>query len=130
MGELDSVAGKFHLANGGCPYPYHYRNGEISEIQMDTYPLGITQETQYELLEGQLMVGDALVFCSDGVAEAENKEGEQLGYMRASEIVVSACKESDSATRIVELVLESVEAFMDDAQQVDDITCLAVYVPG
>ena len=43
MGELDSVAGKFHLANGGCPYPYHYRNGEISEIQMDTYPLGITQ---------------------------------------------------------------------------------------
>ena len=86
MGELHPTTFVFRLPNGGCPYPYHFQeeSGEMIELQVDAYPLGVSPGTKYPVVETQLQTGDQVVFCSDGIAEAENVSGEQFGYERTS----------------------------------------------
>ncbi len=78
MAEIDTESGTVRYSNGGLPYPYHFHDGEVSELQVDTYPLGVRPDTEYDVIERQLAEGDYLVICSDGFAEAENEDGEHL----------------------------------------------------
>ena len=132
MGELDLTTRSFRMSNGGCPYPYHFRAsaGEVIELQVDTYPLGVRPDTEYEEIEIRLQPGDRIVFCSDGIIEAENTAGGQFGYDRTLETVRKACEEGLSAEATIDRILEVVAAFRDDAPQSDDMTCMAVQVEG
>jgi phosphoserine phosphatase RsbU/P len=130
MGEINCETRALRLANGGCPYPYHYRasSGKIVELQLDAYPLGVSAETDYEVLEIQLQAGDYLVFCSDGIAEAENEAGEQFGYVSTEETTRLACVDGLSAEATIDRILQVVAAFSGDAPQGDDMTCVVVRV--
>jgi len=99
MGELDSSTRSFRLSNGGCPYPYHYKASlnEITELQLEAYPLGIRPDTQYPVKELQLGNGDRIIFCSDGIIEAENSSGELFGFERTAETIKKGCEENLSA---------------------------------
>ncbi len=132
MGELDPSTLRLRLSNSGCPYPYHYRasTGQVTEVQIDAYPLGIRPDTDYPVVEAQLQPGDRLVFCSDGVVEAANGAGEQFGYERTTEVIRRACEEGLSAEATIERLLKEVETFRGDAPQSDDITCVVVRVEG
>lgn len=44
--------------------------GEITEPQVDAYPLGARVGTTYKAIETQLETGDCLVFCADGIMAA------------------------------------------------------------
>ncbi|MBI2505707.1 MAG: SpoIIE family protein phosphatase, partial [Candidatus Latescibacteria bacterium] len=77
LGELDPVSRRFCFANAGCPYPYHDRAaaGEVVELQLDAYPLGVRPDTAYKVIEVQLEPGDRVVFCSDGIIDHGRGEG-------------------------------------------------------
>jgi len=81
MGELDTETRTLHLANGGCPYPYHFRasTGEISELQLDAYPLAIRPDSEYQTIDIQLEAGDCIIFCSDGIIEAVKATSRFIG---------------------------------------------------
>ena len=130
MGELDPVTGTFHLSNGGCPYPYHFRasTGEIVELQVNAYPLGVRPDTVYPVLETQLMPGDRVVFCSDGIIEAENTDGDLLGFEQTTETILKACADGLSAEATINHILEVVSTFRGDVPQGDDMTCVVVRV--
>ena len=130
MGELDASTRAFRLSNGGCPYPYHFQaeTGKIVELQVEAYPLGVRPNTEYQVLDTRLQPGDCVIFCSDGIIEAENASGEQLGYERTSEMIRNACVEDLSAEATVDYLLKEVDAFTGDAPQGDDITCVVVRV--
>ncbi len=132
MGELNPSDLTLRLSNSGCPYPYHYRasTGQVTEVQIDAYPLGIRPDTDYPVVEAQLQPGDRLVFCSDGVVEAANASGEQFGYERTAEAIRKACEEGLSAEATIDRLLKEVEAFRGNAPQSDDITCVVVRVEG
>ena len=72
--------------------------------------------------------GDRLVFCSDGVIEAENTIGEQFGFERTREAIHKACEEGLSAEAAIDRILEAVDAFTGDALQGDDMTCVILRV--
>lgn len=130
MGEIDLQTHGLHLANGGCPPPYHYKasSGEIVELQLDAYPLGISPDTGYDVLEVQLEAGDSVVFCSDGIAEAENGAGEQFGYESTEETILQACAHGLSAEATIDRILDAVNTFSGAAPQGDDMTCVVVRV--
>ena len=132
MAQLDPPTCVFSLCDAGCPYPYHFlaETGEIIELQVDTYPLGVRPETDYEMLQTQLQPGDRIVFCSDGIIEADNAEGEQFGFEQTAETIRNACKEGLSAEATIDRILEAVAAFKGDAPQSDDMTCVVVRVEG
>ena len=130
MGQINLETHAFRISNGGCPPAYHYKvsSGEIEEIQLDAYPLGIRADTDYDMFDVQLQKGDYVIFCSDGIAEAENDAGEQFGYERTEEAIRLACVDSLSAEGTIDHILEAVSVFSGDVPQGDDMTCVVVRV--
>ena len=130
MGELDLSTCMLSLSDSGCPYPYHYRasTGDVVELQVDAYPLGVRPDTEYPVIQAQLEAGDRVVFCSDGVMEAVNAAGEQFGYERTAGVIRRACAEGLSAEATIDRILSEVNAFRENAPQADDMTCVVVRV--
>ena len=130
MGEFDLSTRLLRLANGACPSPYHFQaaTGDIFELEGGAYPLGVRPNTEYEVLETQLQPGDCIVFCSDGIVEADNEKDEQFGFEKTAETIKKACEEGLSAEATIDRILEAVSEFKGDAPQSDDMTCVVVRV--
>ena len=130
MGELDPTSLVFWLCNAGCPSPYHFQaaTGQIIELEVGAYPLGVRPNTEYDVLETRLQPGDRIVFCSDGIIEADNAAGEQFGFEQTAETIRKACEDGLSAKATIDRILEAVAAFKGDAVQSDDMTCVVVRV--
>ena len=130
MGELDPATRTLQLSNGGCPYPYHFRmaSGEVSEIELDAYPLGVRAETQYQVQELQLELGDRVVLCSDGIIEAKNQSGELFGFELTAETIRKGCAENFSAERLLDYLINEVKTFTGETPQGDDQTIVVLQV--
>ena len=130
MGEIDLANRVLRLVNSACPYPYHYRaeTGDVVELELNAYPMGVMENTSYQVMEIPLHPGDRVVFCSDGIVEAENPDGDQLGFEIVGETLRQGCKDGLSAERLIDHLLEAVDAFRAGADQIDDITCVVLRV--
>ena len=130
MGDLNLKDGTLRLCNGGCPYPYHFRaaTGELVELELDAYPLGVEAGSTYEAAEVRLEPGDRVIFCSDGIVEADDGNENQLGFKRTAEVIREACADGLSAEGTIDRILEVVAEFRGDADQSDDMTCVVVRV--
>ena len=132
MGELNVADRSFRLANSGCPYPFHYSasTGDIEEIQVDAYPLGVKAETAYATIETGLETGDYVVFCSDGLIEAANAREEIFGFEQTAETIRTGCAEGLSAEGLIDRLIGAVQVFASDEPQGDDMTCVVLRVEG
>ena|GEM_PF-1681497 len=132
MGEFDTERGLLRLANGGIPYPLHFHrnSGKIVELEVEAYPLGVRSGVDYPVIEVQLEPGDRVVFCSDGLAEAENVEGEIFGFERTADVVRRGCVDGLSAEGLIERLFEAVRDFSGETPQGDDMTCVVLQVEG
>lgn len=130
MGELDTDTRRFRLSNGGCPYPYHFQasTGQISELQVDAYPLGVRAEATYPVLEAQLEPGDRIIFCSDGIIEAENAEEEMFGFERTAGTIRKGCQDGLSAPKLLDYLISEVKTFTGETPQGDDQTVVVLAV--
>ena len=130
MCELDTATRSIDLANGGCPYPYHYKasTGEIAELEADALPLGIRAQATYPVVEMTVDSGD--YFYSDGIIEAANLGGDLFGFGRAAETVRAGSSEGLSAEALIDRLIGAVNIFADVKPQGDDMTCLVLRVEG
>jgi len=76
--------------------------------------------------EIQLGQGDRIVFCSDGIIEAEDSEGVLFGFERTSETIRQGCKENLSAPQLLDYLIHEVKSFTKDATQGDDQTVVVL----
>ena len=130
MGEVELATGRLRLCNSGVPYPYHYRasTGEVMELEATAYPLGVRAEADYEVVEATLAAGDRLVFCSDGIVEAEDAAGGLFGFERTMEVVEQGCREDLPADALLERLLGAVAAFCGATPQGDDRTIAVLQI--
>ena len=130
MGELDPARQQLRLVNGGCPYPYHYvaATGQVAEITLDAFPLGLRQEAQYEQIAVDLSPGDRVVFCSDGIIEAGSEGEEIFGFERTQEAIGRAAGEGLPAPGLIDYLLREVDAFCSPVKQHDDQTIVVLEV--
>ena len=130
LGEIDLASHAFRFSDAGFPYPYHYRATEdaMAELQMDAYPLGVQSDAHYRTMETQFQTGDRIVFCSDGIVEAEDAKGEPFGFDRTANAVRKACAADLTADATVTQILATVEAFRGNAPQSDDMTCVVLRI--
>ena len=130
MAEIDLATRATRLANGGCPYPYHYRatTGDIAELQAEAYPLGVRPDTAYTAVEAQLEPGDRLIFCSDGIVEAENAAGQLLGFERTADAILRGCKKGLNAEDLLAQIVDEVKTFSGEVPQGDDQTIVVLQV--
>ena len=132
MGEFELAGRTLRVANSGCPYPYLYRasEGAIREVPLDAYPLGVRPDTAYAVEEVQLEPGDRVVFCSDGIIEAQNEAGELFGFERTAEVIRRGGEEGLTAAELVERLFAEVEEFSGEVPQGDDQTAVVVALEG
>ena len=130
MVELEPTTRILRFSNGGCPYPYHYKatTEEVIELQVDAYPLGVRAETDYPVIETQLKSGDRVVFCSDGIIEAENSSGEIFGFEQTAETIRNGCSQDLSAPQLLDYLINEIKAFAGETPQGDDQTVVVLGV--
>ena len=76
-------SGKMQLALGGHLSPLWITNGEIRNLpHVEGISLGITPDVHYGTKEILLSPGESMLFFTDGVVEAENKNNELFGNDR------------------------------------------------
>ncbi len=120
---LDWKTHRLQLVNAGHLRPLLRRaSGEVLEIGNDTsgLPLGIEPQFEYQVAEYDLRPGDTLLMVTDGVTEAENRQGDLYGWKRLIE-KYRQCE--GSAFDIVQSILSDTGRFIGDNDQKDD-TCL------
>jgi len=114
------------LANSGLPYPVRASAEGVSQIELPGVPLGSFPGSAYDELTFALHTGDLFVFCSDGVSEAMNADGEEFGSARLIEVVTQS---RDLAPRsLVDAIFDAVEAFRQGFPPNDDMTAVAVKI--
>jgi sigma-B regulation protein RsbU (phosphoserine phosphatase) len=114
------------LANSGLPYPIRSTAEGTAPIEIPGVPLGSFAGSTYDEMTFALAAGDVYVFCSDGISEAMNEQGEEFTAARAIEIV-ERCR-TLPARQIVDAIFDAVQAFRGSAQQNDDMTAVALRI--
>jgi sigma-B regulation protein RsbU (phosphoserine phosphatase) len=114
------------LANSGLPYPIRATADGVSQIELPGVPLGSFQGSTYDEISMALHAGDLFVFCSDGVFEAMNVNGEEFGAERLIAVVERTRQLAPRA--IVDEIFASVETFRAGAAPNDDMTAVAVRI--
>jgi phosphoserine phosphatase RsbU/P len=114
------------LANSGLPYPIRASAEGVSQIELPGVPLGAFYGSTYDEISMALHAGDLFVFCSDGVSEAMNVNGEEFGSGRLLDVVERTRPLAPRA--IVDEIFTAVEAFREGAAPNDDMTAVAVKI--
>ena len=125
IGIVSLSTGKGIASNAGHEHPALCRNGGEFELVKYRHSMAVAvmEDMQFEEHEFQLNPGDAFFIYTDGVAEANDSQGNQFGPER---LIQALNKAPDaSAKGILIRVQESIDEFVKDADQFDDITMLA-----
>ena len=83
----DAALRELAVANAGGTLPLLIHDGQVSEINVGGMPLGLLPEADFDEIRLSLAPGDIVVFASDGVHEAMNKEQEEFGIDRLKAIL-------------------------------------------
>ncbi len=85
--RLDLATGEGTLANAGHPFPLLAADGEVAEIPLSGLPLGQGPDRRYTEAPIRIPPGGILLFCSDGLFEATDWQGNAYGYDRPRELL-------------------------------------------
>lgn len=130
LGILELSTGKLTAANAGHEYPVLcHANGRFELVKdKHGFVIGGMEGVKYKQYEMQMEPGAKLFLYTDGVPEATNAENELFGTDR----MLAALNEKMSATpeEILKNVRRSVDGFVMDAEQFDDLTVLCLEYKG
>jgi phosphoserine phosphatase RsbU/P len=114
------------VANAGAVPPIFCRGGEITTMRVEGFPLGMFPEAEYEEFSVATQPGDAFVFISDGITDAENAQGEMYGSEGLTHILCS--HRNQPAGQIAEAIFADVARFQAGQPRFDDETILVLRV--
>ncbi len=116
-------SGKVQVARAGHFYPLWIIDHEVRELaKLDGLPIGVDYEAEYEKTESVLSPGEALLFITDGVTEAENKDNELFGDDRLADYFEAA-----DGPPWAEGLLERINSWRDNAAMNDDLTMVEIW---
>ncbi|MDK9699555.1 MAG: SpoIIE family protein phosphatase [bacterium] len=124
-GVINTTRNELTYSNAGHnPAVLRKKDGTIQQLSIGSVPVGAFPEAQWPETTIPFVPGDFLLLYTDGVTEAENKEGIMFGQKRLLECI-NTCG-TDSADAILEAVKTAVNRHLDGLHAGDDLTMLAV----
>lgn len=122
IGILDLPTGHLRYCNAGHDVPVVV-GGEALQAKANI-PVGLFDDFTYEMQETTLAEGSMLFLYTDGLTEAKNVKRQQFGKARVMTIL------NDSGNlkpeQLLEKMTHEVHTFVEDAEQSDDLTMLAI----
>lgn len=125
LGIMDLSTNIIRYCNAGHNPPIVIKNGSAKYLGTEpSLLLGVDANAVYTANELTLSPGDTIFLYTDGLTEAENPQkelfGEQRALKTASQFVTLAAEEQ------IEQMRQAVHVFVDQAEQSDDLTLLAI----
>ena len=130
LGILELSTGRLTAANAGHEYPVLRKPDGSFELVKDKhgFVIGGMEGVKYKEYEMLLGPGSKLFLYTDGVPEATDENNELFGTDRMLG-ALNAAPEA-SPVEVLRDVRSSVDAFVKDAEQFDDLTMLCVEYRG
>ena len=139
VGVLDLETGKLHFCNAGHEKPLIIKGRVISQVETKAnIPIGIAESSKYQDQETTIVPGDMIMLYTDGLNEATNAAEELFGFSRIAS-TINGSDSTQAATKaqktftpeeLIETMKQSVAHFVQDAEQSDDLTMLAILYKG
>ncbi len=121
----DPDRGTLTYANAGHVPPRLIRCADGSRLALEgkkRLPLGISDREEYPEETTVLSPGDQVIFCTDGITDAQNAKGDHFGSDGLDQ-ALAGCPVGAQA--MLDAVLEALKQFTDDVAAKDDRTLLA-----
>jgi serine phosphatase RsbU (regulator of sigma subunit)/pSer/pThr/pTyr-binding forkhead associated (FHA) protein len=124
LGRLDTNTGVIEYVNAGHTPPLWIHDSNVEEVVAGDILLGILTGAQYVNRRIHLQPGDSLILFTDGVSEARNTAGDELG----TETLSQSLREYHNLTAdaVATAVTESVLSHAGDVDALDDDVTIVV----
>ncbi len=125
IGVVNLKTGEVEFADAGHEFPLLiHTDGTVEEIHPEKkrLPLAAMEEMTYSMDKFTLQKGDKLFLYTDGVPEATSADNELFGMERLTEVLKN--RGSEKPEMLLRAVRASVDLFVGDAPQFDDLTML------
>ncbi|HXH93955.1 MAG TPA: SpoIIE family protein phosphatase [Thermoanaerobaculia bacterium] len=120
---FDLEKGTIRHTNAGHLYPYLLREGQRPRgIEVPSLPLGVRSTISTHTAEVDLHEGDAIVYLSDGIVEAQDENGEPFGFDHLEALLTESTDRSPSTIR--DRILEAVARHCGTRPADDDRTVM------
>jgi len=114
------------VANAGGVPPIFCRAGQVTTLTAEGFPLGMFPDAHYEEFTITTEPGDAFVFVSDGITDAESKSGDMYGSDRLTSVLCG--HRTLPANEIADTIFSDVARFQGGKDRFDDETILVLRV--
>ena len=136
VGVLDLPTGRLRYCDAGHDAPFimneelRMKNEEFATaLSVNPHlPVGVFEDTKYTVQEISIQPDSTIFLYTDGLTEAKNVEHKLFGLERV-QAMLNTCADN-GPKEILEKITQSVNGFVKDAEQSDDLTMLAIrYTP-
>ncbi|MBI3663564.1 MAG: PP2C family protein-serine/threonine phosphatase [Acidobacteria bacterium] len=122
----DPATRQLSYANAALPRPILISPQGCREVGEGGLPSGLFADAQYEGYSVQLEPGEAVLFCTDGIPDARNPQGDDFGLERVLAVCESHVRADADA--LLDRLFAEVDAFTGDDLPHDDMTAIVLKV--
>ena len=124
LASLEPSSGELVYVNAGHePALVISPDGSIEELRPTGPALGMLPDSHFSAVTRTLVRGQSFFAFTDGLVEAYSPSGEVYGWERLREVL--RAQRGNSASDLVQAVLDAVQAFAGHLDAHDDVTMLA-----
>jgi serine phosphatase RsbU (regulator of sigma subunit) len=125
LARLDPTSGVLRYVNAGHQPPVLVRaGGRVETLASGGFPLGLVEDAAYQGGATRLGPGDTLLVFSDGISEARDVHGAELGVERL--VTLARAGRGLDAGTLAARIEEAVEAYSAGAPADDDRTLVVL----
>jgi sigma-B regulation protein RsbU (phosphoserine phosphatase) len=104
----DAALRELNVANAGGTLPILIHNGAVEEVRITGMPLGLLPDVEFDEVRLALQPGDIVVFASDGIHEAMNKDQEEFGTERLKTVLATVVP-SDPGYTVAQRIVKATD---------------------
>jgi sigma-B regulation protein RsbU (phosphoserine phosphatase) len=125
---FDPASRVMTISSAGMPGPFHISSRGCRGLELSGIPPGLFVTASYDSCSLVLEPGDSIVFCTDGMTDAMNADGDAFGIDR----LLSICEANPTAAPGVLLgnLFSAVENFSRGSVQHDDMAAAVFQYSG
>lgn len=125
---FDPHSHELQIASAGMPGPLYLCANGCRVLELNGIPPGLFANATYETLTLRLQPGDSVLFCTDGITDAFDRQGEQFGIEQLQKLC--DVESTASPNELLARVFAAVAGFAGGREQHDDMATALFHFCG